>query len=35
MSGLLEAAREVKDRGEFGFLDGCPTTAELNEIMRI
>lgn len=35
MSGLLEAAREVKDGGEFGFLDGCPTTAELNEIMRI
>lgn len=35
MSGLLEAAREVKDRGEFGFLDGCPTTAELNEIMGI
>jgi len=34
MTGLLEAAREVKN-GQFGFLDRCATTAELNEIMRI
>lgn len=34
MSGLLDAAREVKS-GEFGFLDRCVTTAELNEVMRI
>jgi len=35
MSGLLEAAREVRDRGEFGFVDRCATTTELNEIMGI
>src|SRR6202162_4958706 len=35
MTGLLDAAREVKDAGEFGFLDRCVTTTELNEIMRI
>jgi len=35
MTGLLAAAREVKDTGQFGFLDRCVTTAELNKIMRI
>jgi hypothetical protein len=35
MTGLLDAAREVKDTGRFGFLDRCVTTQELNEIMRI
>jgi 2-methylisocitrate lyase-like PEP mutase family enzyme len=35
MTGLFEAAREVKDQGEFTFLDDCVTTAELNQIMRI
>lgn len=35
MTGLLDAAREVKDKGQFGFLDRVATTAELNEIMRI
>jgi 2-methylisocitrate lyase-like PEP mutase family enzyme len=35
MTGLLDAAREVKDTGQFGFLDRCVTTPELNEIMRI
>jgi 2-methylisocitrate lyase-like PEP mutase family enzyme len=35
MTGFLDAAREVKDAGEFGFLDRCLTTAEINEIMRI
>src|SRR5262245_47970331 len=35
MSGLLEAAREVKDAGQFGFLDRCPTTPELIKVMQI
>jgi 2-methylisocitrate lyase-like PEP mutase family enzyme len=35
MTGLLDAAREVKDTGRFGFLDRCVTTPELNTIMRI
>src|SRR6266511_4178782 len=34
MSGLLDAAREVKDTGRFGFLDRCVTTPELNKLMR-
>ncbi len=35
MTGLLDAAREAKDEGRFGFLDRCVTTPELNELMRI
>jgi 2-methylisocitrate lyase-like PEP mutase family enzyme len=35
MTGLLEAAREVRDTGRFDFLDRAATTAELNELMRI
>jgi 2-methylisocitrate lyase-like PEP mutase family enzyme len=35
MSGLLEAAREVKESGQFGFLDRSTTTAELIALMRI
>jgi len=35
MSGLIEAAREVKDTGQFRFLDGSLTTPELNQIMQI
>jgi 2-methylisocitrate lyase-like PEP mutase family enzyme len=35
MSGLLDAAREVNDKGQFGFLDRCVTTPELNNLMRI
>ncbi len=35
MTGLLDAAREVRDTGEFSFLDRCVTTPELNELMRI
>ncbi len=35
MTGLLEAAREVKDQGKFTFLDRSATTGELNTIMRI
>jgi 2-methylisocitrate lyase-like PEP mutase family enzyme len=34
MTGFLDAAREVKDAGRFGFLDRCVNTAELNELMR-
>jgi 2-methylisocitrate lyase-like PEP mutase family enzyme len=34
MTGFLDAARQVKDRGQFDFLDGCVTTAELNTLMR-
>ena len=35
MTGLLDAAREVTDRGEFGFLDRSATTADLNALMQI
>ena len=35
MTGLLDAVHEVKDLGQFGFLDRCVTTAELNTLMRI
>jgi 2-methylisocitrate lyase-like PEP mutase family enzyme len=35
MTALLDAAREVKDIGQFGFLDRSLTTPELNELMRI
>jgi 2-methylisocitrate lyase-like PEP mutase family enzyme len=34
MSGLLEAAREVKEKGTFGYLDRSLTTAELIGFMR-
>jgi len=34
MSGLLAAAREIKDQGTFGYLDRSPTTPELNAFMR-
>jgi 2-methylisocitrate lyase-like PEP mutase family enzyme len=33
MTGLLAAAREVKDRGTFGYLDDCLPTSELNTLM--
>ena len=33
LSGLLEAAREVKEEGTFGYLDRC-LTSQLNELMR-
>ena len=35
MTGLLDATREVRDTGQFGFLDRCVTTAELNKVMQI
>ena len=34
MSGLLDAAREVKDKGTFGYLDRTLATPELNGFMR-
>jgi 2-methylisocitrate lyase-like PEP mutase family enzyme len=33
MSGLLVAAREVKDQGTFGYLEHCAPTQELNALM--
>jgi len=35
MTGFLDAAREVKDTGQFGFLDQSVTTPELHKLMRI
>jgi 2-methylisocitrate lyase-like PEP mutase family enzyme len=35
MTGLLDAIREVKDKGEFSFVDRSATTAELVKIMGI
>lgn len=35
MTGLLEAAREVKDHGTFGFLDHSVSTADLHALMSI
>jgi hypothetical protein len=32
---VLAAAREVKEAGQFAFLDGCVTTTELNKLMQI
>jgi 2-methylisocitrate lyase-like PEP mutase family enzyme len=34
MSGLLEAAREVKEKGTFDFLDQTITTPEFNSFMK-
>jgi hypothetical protein len=35
MTGFLDAARELKDTGQFDFLDRCVTTPELNKLMGI
>lgn len=35
MTGLVAAAREAKDEGQFSFLEKCMTTQELNELMGI
>lgn len=35
MTGFLNAVREVKEKGEFSFLDDATTTPELNKLMRI
>jgi 2-methylisocitrate lyase-like PEP mutase family enzyme len=34
MTGLLEAAREVKDKGTFGYIDRAIATPELNGFMQ-
>jgi len=34
MTGLLDAACEVRDTGQFSFLDRCTTTAELNSLIQ-
>ena len=34
MTGFLEAAGEVRDSGQFGFLDRCVMTGELTKLMR-
>jgi hypothetical protein len=31
MTALLNAAYEIRDKDQFGFLDQCATTPELNE----
>jgi 2-methylisocitrate lyase-like PEP mutase family enzyme len=35
MTGLLDAARDVKGRGQFDFVERCVTTPELNKLMHI
>ncbi len=35
MTAMLEAARETKEQGHFGFLDRCVTTPELDDLMGI
>jgi len=35
MTGLLDAAREIRDQGQFSFLERCVTTPELHKIMEI
>jgi 2-methylisocitrate lyase-like PEP mutase family enzyme len=35
MTGFVDAAREVKETGQFCFLDQCVATTELNKLMRI
>ncbi len=34
MTALLEAAREVRDKGTFGYLERAVTTAELNGFLQ-
>ena len=34
MTGLLDAAREVKDKGTFGYLDRSVATPDLNAFMQ-
>jgi 2-methylisocitrate lyase-like PEP mutase family enzyme len=35
MTALLDSARQVKETGDFGFVDRCVTTPDLNKIMKI
>lgn len=34
MTGFLDAVNEVKDKGQFSFLEQCVSTPELNKLMR-
>ncbi len=34
MSGLLAAAREVREAGTFGYLDGAPGAPELDRLLH-
>ena len=34
MTGLLDAAKEVKEKGTFGYLDRTMPTPELNAFMK-
>jgi 2-methylisocitrate lyase-like PEP mutase family enzyme len=34
MTGLIDAAREVKDKGTFGYLDHSLATPDLNGFMQ-
>ena len=35
MTSLIDAAREIKEQGQFSFLEHCLTTPELNNMMGI
>jgi 2-methylisocitrate lyase-like PEP mutase family enzyme len=35
MTGFLDAVSEVKERGQFGFLDHCVVTPDLHKLMKI
>ena len=35
MTGFLEAATEVKNSGQFGFLDRCVSTPDLIKLMEV
>jgi 2-methylisocitrate lyase-like PEP mutase family enzyme len=34
MTGLVQAAREVREQGRFGYLDGTLSTADLNKFLE-
>jgi hypothetical protein len=34
VTGLMEAAREVKEKGTFGYLDRSLPTAEISKYLR-
>ena len=34
MTGVLEAAREIREKGSFGYLDRSATSAELSGFLR-
>jgi hypothetical protein len=34
MTGLLDAAKEVKEKGTFGYLDRAMSTPDLNAFMQ-